>query len=84
MDKGRRNELGKLKYKRRVKESIGRIWHYKTKAGKEIIEPKASEVIKDGGLIHLKDNPRPCSCFVCSPNKYNRRVKHKKLLLVEN
>ena len=55
MNKGRRNELTKLKHKKRCK-NLGII-------------PEENYCYKHQG--------KPCSCFVCSGNKYNR-AKSKK------
>ena len=57
MDKGRRNELTKLKYKKRLKQ----------------LGLKESE----GNFNCYKSTGTPCSCPMCSPNKYNRTEKHK-------
>jgi hypothetical protein len=57
MNKGRREELTQLKFKKRLKQlglnkSEGNFYCYKT-------------------------NGKPCSCSVCSPKKYSRKIKHK-------
>jgi hypothetical protein len=57
-NKGRRNELTKLKYKKRLKnlslndDSNGKYYCFKTTG-------------------------KPCSCFMCSPYKFDRNEKHK-------
>lgn len=57
MNKGRRNELTKLKFKKRLKNlqlkiDGGKFWCYKTTG-------------------------TPCSCLLCSHDKYKRTQKHK-------
>lgn len=55
-NKGRRNELTKLKHKKRAK--------------KYGLDPKKH--------YELKAQGKPCSCFLCSGDKYSRKAKHKK------
>jgi hypothetical protein len=31
-----------------------------------------------GDMFCLKDQGKPCSCYMCSPSKYKRKIKHKK------
>jgi hypothetical protein len=59
MDKGRRNQLRQLHYKKRLK-NLG-----------------LKETEKDVNLHCFKDQGKPCSCLLCSPEKYNRKEKHK-------
>ena len=54
-NKGRREEIAKLKHKKRCKE-MG-------------IDPKQNYCFKAQG--------KPCSCYLCSHDKYSRKVKHK-------
>jgi hypothetical protein len=57
MNKGRRNQLTRLKYKKRLK-NLGL---------KET----------DGNYHCYKSTGKPCSCPMCSPEKYDRTEKHK-------
>ena len=58
-NKGRRNELTKLKYKKRLKNF-----------GLKENEPNSN-------YYCLKSTGKPCSCFMCSPYKFDRNEKHK-------
>jgi len=33
---------------------------------------------KEGNFFCYKSTGKPCSCPMCSPNKYKRKIKHKK------
>lgn len=55
MDKARREEITRLKHKKRCK-ALG-------------LNPKEHYCYKAQG--------KPCSCYMCSPYKYNRKDKHK-------
>lgn len=68
INKGRRNELKQLKYKRRLKILAPKLYE------KAVKNPK-------GDLFNMsgyKSHGKPCSCTVCSPYKYNR-AKMKRL-----
>jgi len=39
---------------------------------------------KEGNFYCYKSNGSPCSCPMCSPNKYNRKIKHKNPHLEED
>ena len=55
MDKARREELGKLKHKKRcIPLKLKPEEHYCYKA-----------------------QSVPCSCYICSSNKFDRKIKHK-------
>lgn len=58
MNKGRRNELTRLKYKKRLKN----------------LGLKEAE---NSNFYCYKSTGKPCSCPLCSPEKYKRTVKHK-------
>ena len=63
MDKARRNELGKLKFKKRLKQ-LG-----------------LKEDDREGRKVNYncyRTTGQPCSCILCSPEKYKRSEKHKK------
>ena len=55
MDKGKRQEITKLKHKKRCK-ALG-------------LNPEDHYCYKEQG--------KPCSCYMCSPHKYKRNIKHK-------
>ena len=55
MNKGRRQELTKLKHKKRC--------------AARSIDPKKN--------YQYKAQTKPCSCWLCSPYKYDRSIKHK-------
>lgn len=31
-----------------------------------------------------RSQTKPCSCYICSPNKYSRKEKHRKDIVLEN
>lgn len=64
MDKGRRQELTKLKFKKRLK-NYGLLEDFET--GK-------------GNFFAFKSHGAPCSCAMCRGEKYKRKAKHKKRL----
>ena len=55
-NKARRQELTKLKHKKRC----------------NVLGLKPEE------HYCYKEQAKPCSCILCSPNKYSRKVKHRK------
>lgn len=63
MNKGRRNELKRLKYKRRLN-----IYAAKSKSIKQYLNGDAINVNCNG----LRTTGKPCSCYCCSPYKYDR------------
>ena len=54
-NKGRREELTKLKFKKRLKQ----------------LDLKK----EDGNLYCYKSTGKPCSCYMCSNDKYKRKKK---------
>lgn len=36
---------------------------------------------KEGKYYCYKSTGKPCSCPLCSPEKYNRKIKHKKKII---
>lgn len=85
MNKARRNELKSLKYKKRIKAT--QRFSSKEKLLK-IAALKTPIVIDEGGHKHnftaYRTTGNPCTCIVCSGEKYNRakekQQNHKKLL----
>ena len=68
MNKGRRDELTKLKYKKRLKQ----------------LGLKEEDSGKKGWNYHCyKTTGSPCSCEACSGERYNRTQKHKNHYLDE-
>lgn len=61
MNKGRRNELKQLKYRKRLKR-MGQL------NAESIASPKGENF----NFIGFKNHSAPCSCIVCSHRKYNR------------
>lgn len=61
MNKGRRNELAKLKRKKRLR-------HY-------VLDIKISD-IPDKSMTILKSTGKPCSCPMCSPGKIEEKAKY--------
>jgi hypothetical protein len=61
MDKARRHELKMLKYKRRLK-LIGFL------NDETLRNPKGETY----NLTSYRNHSKPCSCYMCSPNKYSR------------
>jgi ribosomal protein L34 len=68
MNKGRRNELAKLKRKKRIGYLVRGLWRYTTKDGRHIYQPKVSDIPDDEQTV-LKSTGKPCSCVMCSPCK---------------
>jgi len=67
MNKGRRQALKQLKY-------INRVKVFASKEDKPIYE-----LIKSKQYIKWKSDRKPCSCYMCSPDKYSRKGKNKQL-----
>lgn len=68
MNKGRRQELKNLKYKRRLK-NLGLLHLSEFKVpNKNAVETCAIKA----NLNSYRTSGKPCSCFMCSPYKYNR------------
>lgn len=65
-NKGRRNELTQLKFKKRLK-------NYQLDLNTDVPH----------NFWALKSTGTPCSCFMCSSDKYKRAEKHKKDFLDE-
>ena len=61
MNKAYRQELKKLKYKKRLRK-IGCL------NNETLLNPKGNAYNFTG----YKNSSNPCSCIFCSPNKYNR------------
>lgn len=78
MNKARRHELKMLKYKKRIQRFASNLNIYVNREGKYIRNPKTIDVLNDNGQHCYRTTSSPCSCEMCSPNKYNR-AKEKKL-----
>ena len=65
MDKGRRNELKKLKYKRRL-EIIGKL------NSDTLSNPKGVHNGVPYNFTGFVNSGKPCSCFVCSGHSKNK------------
>lgn len=61
MDKARRHELKMLKYKKRLNK-----YGLTEEAEKE-----------NNNLTAFRSHGKPCSCWMCSGPKFNRKMKHK-------
>jgi queuine/archaeosine tRNA-ribosyltransferase len=72
MNKARRHELKMLKYKKRIQKFAAKSDIYVTRSGDYIYNPKTVDIIKDNGQLHYRSHSTPCSCYMCSPYKYNR------------
>ncbi len=73
MNKGRRNELTFLKYKKRIKRFAQSACLYVDRDGNYIYDPKTIDIINDKGQLIYKTSATPCSCWMCSGYyKYNR------------
>lgn len=46
--------------------------------GEHVIYPKLQDILNWEGNHFLKTTGKPCSCIMCSPNKYNRSEFKKK------
>jgi hypothetical protein len=64
MDKGRRQELTKLKFKKRLK-NYGLLEEFEK---------------GNGNLFAFKSHGKPCSCSMCRQEKFKRKAKHKNRL----
>jgi hypothetical protein len=67
----------KKRFKRRVSRIASMTHIYVDKDGKRIKGVKTDYIMKDGGMQCYRHQATPCSCFMCSPDKYNR-TKNKK------
>lgn len=73
MNKGRRNELAWLKYKKRVSRWNSNAHIYVTREGEYIYSPRTIDVINDHAQYKFKHTAVVCSCWVCSGEyKYKR------------
>lgn len=77
MDKGRRNELAKLKRKKRLRLYVSNLDYFIGEDGYKIQKPKTTDVENTKFLQVYKSTSVPCSCSMCSPEKYSRKIKHK-------
>lgn len=76
MDKQRRNELTRLKYKRRISIWVAKLDAYIARNGERIYKPRTIDVIKDNAQYKYKHTGTLCSCYGCSgAYKYNRNKK---------
>lgn len=85
MNKGRRQELKKLKYIKRIRRFVAGLDQYVTREGVCIKNPKTHDVIDDNGQLAYKNTSTPCSCWMCSYPQYDRNEfkKQTKLLINE-
>lgn len=75
MNKQYRNYLKYKKYKKRIERFCRNILFYETKSGERIYNPLPVDVIKDNGQVIYKTTSTPCSCSMCSHDKYQRHLK---------
>jgi hypothetical protein len=76
MNKGRRNEIKFLKYKKRIKRWVANCSIYDAKDGRQIYYPKAIDLINDRSRTNFKNTGTICSCWMCSKYwKYKRHIK---------
>ncbi len=81
MNKGRRNEITFLKYKKRIQYFTYGTDEYITRDGTSILNPKVADVIKDRGQLCYKTQSVSCSCWECSGYyKYNRAKEKVKII----
>lgn len=79
MNKGRRQELKYLKYKKRIRRFVSNIDVYVDKEGKYIYNPKSVDVIQENGQHCYRTTSTPCSCIMCAPDKYVRAKEKEKI-----
>ena len=72
-NKGNRQRITFLKYKKRIKCFVSNTTVYIKRNGERIYHPKAIDVIKDRGQLCYKTTSTPCSCSMCACYKYNRK-----------
>jgi len=83
-NKGRRQELTKLKYVKRLKRYTAgtKTWYFED--GRKIDFPTIADLIAEKALLIFKTSSVACSCWMCSgADKYNRnefRKETKRLL----
>jgi hypothetical protein len=80
MNKARRNELKKLKFTKRIKRYARNLDIYVNRNGEYIRNPKWIDIVKDNGQTCYRTTSTPCSCLMCSPNKYNRAKEKRKFM----
>ena len=76
MNKGRRIEIGNLKWKKRLHNYVNGLDIYVTKNGARIYSPKVTDIPKNCFTV-LKSTGKPCSCPMCSPGKIEEKSKYK-------
>lgn len=75
MNKGRRNELTLLKYKKRLRRFVQNTNLYIGQSG-EYNHPKTCQLFEDREQLIYKTTSTPCSCYMCSGYyKYKRHEK---------
>lgn len=75
MNKGRRNELKQLKYKKRLK--LRGEWNIHTSANPRGEMPTERDQPYHYNYTGYKTSSAPCSCPMCSCKKYNRAKVNK-------
>ena len=78
MNKYLRNKLEKKKYLKRIKRLSRCLHSYIKSDGTIIYNPSTLDIINDNGYKIYKSTSTPCSCIMCSPYKYSRKIKHSK------
>lgn len=60
------------KYKKRIQRFAACTDVYFKKSGEIIRNPKTIDILNDNGQNHYRSTSTPCSCYLCSFNKYDR------------
>lgn len=76
MNKGRRNEIAKLKRKKRLQWFCSSLDVYITRDGRRIRNPKPSDIPHNEQTV-FKSTGKPCSCAMCSPQKVEEKAKYR-------
>lgn len=76
MNKGRRNELTQLKYKKRIKRWTANCGIFVDQDGQYNYNPSSDYFIKNNLYTEFKNSSVLCSCWMCSGEwKYKRHLK---------
>ena len=77
-NKGRRQELTRLKYLKRVKRYVESCSLWVLSDGEYLYNPKAVDIINDKALLEFKSSSVLCSCWGCSGEYKYKRHEFKK------
>jgi uncharacterized Fe-S cluster-containing MiaB family protein len=78
MNKGRRNELKKLKFISRLKRFVvSHGYFFKRGTLDRIDSPTVQDILNDGGWQWYRTTSCPCNCWMCTYDEYDRNAMKK-------